>query len=202
MSEFSESDWVEFGELVENLGTLYHESSQLIFRGTSKPVDRSTVMAPFNDANTISNLLKANPTLLTDAGFHTILPVAKSVEMHVRLLYFGSVYSRFNQSLSVYKALKSIDEWIKGNTDGNPMHEGKPGTEVEAGGEFFEQFKINVQAKREQWDDLLKHGQSVYKSGNKYRHNQVKTWEEVEKNYVKQVKSFKAFKELFDDLTK
>ena len=63
MSEFSESDWIEFGELVENLGTLYHESSQLIFRGTSKPVDQDTVMAPFNDANTISIILKANPRL-------------------------------------------------------------------------------------------------------------------------------------------
>ena len=167
MSEFSESDWVEFGELVENLGTLYHESSQLIFRGTSKQVDKATVMVPFNDANTISNLLKANPTLLTDAGFHTILPVAKSVEMHVRLLYFGSDYSHFNQSLSVHKALKSIDEWVRGTKDGNPKHHGKPGTEVEASGEFFEQFKINVQTKRNQWNALLKHGQSVYQSGNK-----------------------------------
>lgn len=201
MDLFTEEEWNEFAELVDSLGPLYVGGEEIVFRGSQNIIDRSYAMSPVKDARTISNILSANPDLLVDAGFHTILPVAKSVEMHMRLLYFGTNLSDFNKPMIVYLAIKSIRDWMKGEVNGKPHHFGKKDCQVYAGGEYFERFASNIGSMRREWRNFTDLALKIYECGNKYRHNQVRDWKAVKNIFEKQNNLFNEFCELFDKLT-
>jgi hypothetical protein len=89
MEVLSDAEWDDFDRFVETLGPLYVAEEEIVFRGEDIPIDLEYVRKSADDARKAAELLENNPNLFSDTGLFTVLPIAKSVEMHLRLLYFG-----------------------------------------------------------------------------------------------------------------
>lgn len=205
MEEFSKAVWDDFDRFVESLGSLFVAEDEIIFRGEDAPIDVSYVRSPANDAHKAAELLENDPNIFSDAGLYTVLPIAKSVEMHLRLLYFGNNRAAFSSKhFKASAASNSILNWSKSNLEGKPSHKGMNEKLVEASGEVFERFAVNRKQgnkmKRKVWI-LIDFARKIYESGHKYRHNEIKGWDAVKPIYQQQSALFKEFCELFDKLT-
>ena len=67
-----------------------------------------------NRRSCFSDAPQKHPDLFQDAGFMVILPFAKSVELHLRLLYLGSSENTFkNGNFTVKGALKSLEDCVE-----------------------------------------------------------------------------------------
>ena len=150
MEVLSDAEWDDFDRFVETLGPLYVAEEEIVFRGEDIPIDLEYVRKSANDARKAAELLENDPNLFTDAGLFTVLPIAKSVEMHLRLLYFGKKRSAFsNKQFKASAASNSIIEWSKSNFEGELNHKGMNGKTVQAIGDVFQQFAANVNQKQE-----------------------------------------------------
>jgi hypothetical protein len=78
------------------------------------------------------------------------------------------------------------------------------GTTVQAIGDVFQQFAANVtkskKMKKKIWN-LINLARKLYECGHKYRHNDIKGWEDVKTIYEKQASFFDEFCGVFDELT-
>ena len=83
MEVLSDSEWDDFDRFVETLGPLYVAEEEIVFRGEDIPIDLEYVRKPAHDALKAAELLENDPNLFSDAGLYTVLPIAKSVEMHL-----------------------------------------------------------------------------------------------------------------------
>ena len=202
MNLFTEEEWIEFAELVDSLGTLYTPEEEITFRGESSSITRDYVMASANDAHKAAKMLNENPELFEDAGLFTVLPIAKSVEMHLRLLYLGENPTDFqNSKFRPSFALNSVCEWMGKQGSEPPSHKGTDGKAIPARGDYFLRFTVSF---RGNWDNVkrfIRLARNIYKCGNKYRHNQIRNWGVVKPIYENQVELFNEFCDLFDKLT-
>ena len=201
----SDVEWDDFDRFVETLGPLYVVEEEIVFRGEDIPIDLEYVRKSAHDARKAAELLENNPNFFSDAGLYTVLPIAKSVEMHLRLLYLGSKKTAFsNKQFKASAASKSIIEWSKSNFEGEPNHKGMNGKTVQATGDVFQQFAANVtqskKLKNKVWH-LISLARKLYECGHKYRHNDIKGWEDVKTIHEKQASLFDEFCEVFDKLT-
>ena len=205
MEVFSDAELDDFDRFVETLGPLYVAEEEIVFRGEDIPIDLEYVRKSANDAKKAAELLKNDPNLFSDAGLYTVLPIAKSVEMHLRFLYFGKKRSAFsNKQFKASAASNSIIEWARSNFEGELNHKGMNGKAVQAIGDVFQQFAANVteckKPKKKVWK-LINLARKLYECGHKYRHNDIKSWEDVKSIYDKQASLFDEFCEVFDKLT-
>ena len=205
MEVLSDAEWDDFDRFVETLGPLYVAEEEIVFRGEDIPIDLEYVRKSADDARKAAALLENDPNLFNDAGLFTVLPIAKSVEMHLRLLYFGRKRSAFsNKQFKASAASNSIIEWSKSNFEGELNHKGMNGKTVQAIGEVFQQFAANVtkskKLKKKIWN-LINLARKLYECGHKYRHNDIKGWEDVKSIYEEQASLFDEFCEVFDKLT-
>ena len=110
----TEEEWTLFETYCRTLDFGASEEEEVAFRG-GKTYSLEYVRKPATDARVSATLLKKHPDLFQDAGFMVILPIAKSVELHLRLLYLGSSENTFkNGNFTVKGALKSLEvcgEW-------------------------------------------------------------------------------------------
>ena len=202
MDLFTEEEWMEFAELVHSIGILYQpEAKKIRFRSHTALISRGYVMIPANDALKVAELLDENPELMEDSGLFTVLPIAKCVEMHLRLLYLGEDPSDFqNKQFRPSAALSSICNWMGNQSSEPPSHKGHDGKPILAKGKYFLSFTVSF---RGNWEDVKRFislARKIYRNGNKYRHNQIQSWEEVRPIYVNQLELFNEFKGLFDKL--
>lgn len=205
MEVLSDAEWDDFDRFVETLGPLYAAEEEIVFRGEDIPIDLEYVRKSAGDARKAAELLENDPSFFSDAGLYTVLPIAKSVEMHLRFLYFGKQRSAFsNKQFKASAASKSILEWSKSNFKGELSHKGMNGKTVQAIGDVFQQFAANITKIKEPgymlWK-LIKLARKLYDCGHKYRHNDVKGWEYVKTIYEEQTSLFDEFCEVFDKLT-
>ena len=194
MEQLTEADWVEFHQMVEAAGpSLFNEEpTSIVFRGGSEQYTIDFVRKPYFDALKIRDMLDKDPTLFGDSGFQTILPLAKSVEMHMRLLYMGAIPEDFqNTSFHLSKCCKAI---ISGHSEFNGMGDKK----VIAKGVYWE----NVSPEDSRRRPLTTKAFQIYNAGNPYRHNRVQSWVEVRPKFVKILGRFEEFMQLFDKLVK
>jgi hypothetical protein len=205
MEGFSDAEWDDFDRFVESLGPLYAAEEEIVFRGEDIPIDVQYVRTPAHDARKAAELLENDPNLFSDAGLYTVLPIAKSVEMHLRFLYFGNNRSAFSsKQFKPSAASNSILDWSKSNLEGELNHKGMNGNIVEASGEVFQRFAANIneskKMKRNVWH-LINLARKLYQCGHKYRHNDIKNWESVKPIHEEQTSLFDEFCEFFDKLT-
>ena len=203
MEFLSESDWIEFNELVESIGPLILIEDEIVFRGGGESITRDYVLKPVSDSRRIARMLESEPEMFHDAGFMTILPFAKSVEMHIRLLYLGENEASFrNRSFQLARCIESIKDWVKGGTDDLPSHTGFHKKVVQADGHLITRFMVK---RRNRWKDMfrmLNLAHQIYGNGNSFRHNQIRDWNVVKANYHSQESLFEEFTSLFDELTR
>ena len=205
MEVLSDAEWDDFDRFVETLGPLYAAEEEIIFRGEDIPIDLEYVRKSAVDARKAAELLENDSSLFSDAGLYTVLPIAKSVEMHLRFLYFGKNRTAFsNKQFKASAASNSILEWSKSNFEGELNHKGMNGKTVQAIGDVFQQFAANIskirKPKKKVWK-LIKLARKLYECGHKYRHNDIKGWEDVKTIYKEQTSLFDEFCEVFDKLT-
>lgn len=205
MEGLSDADWNDFDRFVESLGPLFVAEDEIIFRGEDAPIDVSYVRSPANDAKKAAELLETDSNLFSDAGLYTVLPIAKSVEMHLRLLYFGNKRAAFsNKQFKPSAASNSILTWSNSNLEGKLCHKGMNGNIVEASGDVFKRFAANInqskKMRKKVWN-LISLARKIYQCGHKYRHNDIKDWESVKPIHEKQSSLFDEFCEFFDKLT-
>ena len=204
MEVLSDAEWDDFDRFVETLGPLYVAEEEIVFRGEDIPIDLEYVRKSANDARKAAELLENDPNLFTDAGLFTVLPIAKSVEMHLRLLYFGKKRSAFsNKQFKASAASNSIIEWSKSNFEGELNHKGMNGKTVQAIDDVPTICcKCNQKQETEKkiWN-LINLARKLYECGHKYRHNDIKGWEDVKSIYEEQASLFDEFCEVFDKLT-
>ena len=203
MEMLSDAEWDDFDRFVETLGPLYVAEEEIVFRGEATPITIEYVRSPSLDARKIAGVLEKKPDMFEDAGFLTILPFAKSIEMHLRLLYFGTEREAFgNNQFKSSAALSSIAKWMNSEQEQNPSHKGIQGKPIEADGEFFQRFQENHRQVRGKVWQLIKIARKVYEKGHEYRHNQIQDWSEIRPLYIEQSALFEEFCGLFDRLTR
>ena len=203
MEGLSDADWNDFDRFVESLGPLFVAEDEIIFRGEVTPITVEYVRSPSLDAKKIAAVLEKKPDMFEDAGFLTILPFAKSIEMHLRLLYFGIQRDIFgNNQFKASAALSSIAKWMNSDQEKNPSHKGMQGKSIVAEGEFFQRFRENHHQIRGKVWELIKLARKVYEKGHQYRHNQIQDWENIRLMYIEQSALFEEFCDLFDTLTR
>lgn len=205
MEVLSDAEWGDFDRFVETLGPLYVAEEEIVFRGEDIPIDLEYVRKPAHDALKAAELLENDPSLFSDAGLYTVLPIAKSVEMHLRFLYFGKKRSAFsNKQFKASAASNSILEWSKSNFEGELNHKGMNGKTVQAIGDVFQQYAANMtkikNPKYKVWR-LITLARKLYECGHKYRHNDIKGWEDMKTIYQEQASFYDEFCEFFDELT-
>lgn len=203
MEVLSDAEWDDFDRFVETLGPLYVAEEEIVFRGEATQITVEYVRSPSLDAKKIAGVLGKKPDMFEDAGFLTILPYAKSIEMHLRLLYFGTEREAFgNNQFKSSAALSSLAKWMNSEQEQNPSHKGIQGKSIEAGGEFFRRFRENHRQVRGKVWQLIKIARNVYEKGHQYRHNQIQDWSTIRPLYIEQSTLFEEFCELFDRLTR
>ena len=205
MEVLSDSEWDDFDRFVETLGPLYVAEEEIVFRGEDIPIDLEYVRKPAHDALKAAELLENDPNLFSDAGLYTVLPIAKSVEMHLRFLYFGDNRSAFSsEHFKASAALRSILDWSKSNLEGELTHKGMNCKMVHASGDVIQQFAVNInknkKMRKKVWY-LITLARKLYQCGHKYRHNEIKDWESVKQIHEEQASLFEEFCRLFDKLT-
>ena len=194
MEILTEADWLRFAEMVDSAEpwSFSEEPISIVFRGESVLYTIDFVRKPYADALKIREMLDQDANIFSDSGFQTILPLAKSVEMHIRLLFLGGKPNDFqNNSFQLAKCCRAISS---------------------GDSEFIGMNKNKVSAKGEYWNRLSKSDRrlnhlvnlafKIYDAGNPYRHNRVRKWKEVRPLFEKNLERFEEFTRLFDNLVK
>jgi len=199
MTEFTQEDWLEFEAMVEANGpsTISSSTNDIMFRGSDEKITLEYVRAPFEDSIIFAELLEKDPEQFKDAGFHTILPIAKSLEMHIRLLALGSEKERFeNPDFHLSRCLKMMQKMRKDEIGTSENFEGF-NKSVPFSGEHLTNFMLQDP---KQCSRMIKKAFMIYGQGNPYRHNQVKSWTEIKSEYKEIRKAFKQFSKIFGEL--
>jgi hypothetical protein len=200
MLDISESQWLEFHAMVEANGPsiISNEISAMVFRGSDDSITLEYVRAPYSDALTFVEILENKPEKFQDAGFHTVLALAKSLEMHVRLLFLGETKKQFeNEAFQLSSCLRIMQKVVDGKEQTSVSITGFQSKEFKGAGWRWEKFcSIDSQKRTKFINDAF----WIYRQGNPYRHNQVTSWSEVKPVYKETQKSFKRFIKLFDEL--
>ena len=203
----TEEEWALFETYCRTLDFGASEEEEVVFRG-GKTYSLEYVRKPATDARVSATLLEKHPDLYQDAGFQVILPFAKSVELHLRLLYLGSSESTFkNGSFTVKGALNSLEDCLETGDFESLSHSGfKKGSIVSAHGSFKQTLiakhvedsnSLNQVIRR-----LIRLSFRLYTKGNKYRHNAVKPWAELSEEYQQASQLFAEFEKAFNKLSK
>lgn len=202
MLDISEVQWLEFHEMVEVNGPsiISTQSDEIVFRGNDGSITLDYVRHPYEDAEAFVDILNNDPGKFKDAGFHTVLAIAKSLEMHIRLLFLGEEKRQFeNNSFHLSKCLNAMRNIAEGKTQEITSVEGFQNKQFKPSGWRWENYCSGEKKKQIQ---LINMAFKIYKKGNPYRHNQVKCWSEVESMYEKTHNLFKEFIKIFDELMK
>ena len=200
MTQIPQEDWLEFEAMVESNGPSINPSlnHEFVFRGSDEKITLEYVRAPFEDSVLVSELLEKDPNKFKDAGFHTILPVAKSLEMHIRLLALGSNKEQFeNSDFHLSKCLNSIQKMVDGKIEISDKFEGFNKKNVPFSGDFFNNFMNRESGESRR---MIKKALFIYVQGNPYRHNKVKSWTEIKSEFKNIRKVFNQFTKLFNEL--
>ena len=195
MGVLTEADWLRFDEMVDSAEpwSFSEEPTSIVFRGESVSYTIDYVRKPYVDSLKIRDMLEQDANLFADSGFQTILPLAKSVEMHIRLLFLGGRPSDFqNKSFHLSKCCLAIKR-------GKSEFIGMSGNQVSATGEFWSRFSKSDPRQRKQ---LVRLAFDIYGAVNSYRHNRVRPWLEVRPLFVKNLDLFEDFMQVFDELVK
>ena len=203
----TEDEWSLFETYCRTLDFGASEEEEVVFRG-GKTYSLEYVGKPADDARVSAKLLGENPDLFQDAGFLVILPFAKSVELHLRLLYLGSSENTFkNGNFTVKGALKSLEVCLESGDFESLSHSGfKEGSVVSAHGSFKQTLVAkhleNPRSLKRVIRQMIHLSFKLYGKGNKYRHNAVKPWAEVSEEYQQASQLFAEFEEAFSKLSK
>lgn len=194
MEVLTEADWLRFDEMVDSAEpwSFSEETTSIVFRGESVAYTIDFVRKPYVDSLKIRDMLEQDANLFADSGFQTILPLAKSVEMHMRLLFLGGSPNDFqNTSFQLSKCCRAI-------SSGNSEFIGMNKNQVLAKGEYWSRF-----SKSDRRCNRLVHlAYKIYDAGNPYRHNRIRTWTEVRPLFDNNLEHFEEFMKLFDKLVK
>lgn len=200
MTQLSSEDWLEFNAIVDANGPSTNPSlhNEIVFRGSDEEITLEYVRVPFEDSILVSELLEKDPNKFKDAGFHTILPVAKSLEMHIRLLALGNSKKQFeNSDFHLSKCLNSIQKMVDGKVEISDKFEGFNKKNVPFSGDLFDNF---MSRKSEKSTRMINKARYIYLRGNPYRHNKVKSWTEIKSEFKNIRKAFNQFTKLFNEL--
>jgi hypothetical protein len=203
MTQLTKSDLLEFEAMVEANGPSMSSNSndEIVFRGSNE--DRVTieyVRQPASDARAFAEIMENNPLHFRDAGFHAILPLAKSIEMHIRLLFLGDENKNFaNNGFQLAKALNEMEKIISGKGQHTEPIIGFQEKKFQATGILWDKFCTDGMKNEKR--RLIKTSRKIYKKGNPYRHNKVKSWNDIKTQYQSVIESFDKFIELFDEIT-
>ena len=194
MEVLTEDDWLRFDEMVDSAEpwSFSEIPTSIVFRGESVSYTIDFVRKPYVDSLKIRDMLEQDGNLFADSGFQTILPLAKSVEMHMRLLFLGGNPDDFqNTSFQLSKCCRAI-------SSGNSEFIGMNKNQVLAKGEYWSRFSKSDRRRNR----LVNLAYKIYDAGNPYRHNRVRTWTEVRPLFDKNLERFEEFMKLFDKLVK
>ena len=201
MQSIDLDEWVEFEAMVEANGPsmILDSKEEIVFRGSEEKRTLEYVRQPAKDAKAFAEIMKNNPSQFKDAGFHAILPLAKSIEMHIRLLFLGEDKDKFaSNGFQLAKALKQMEKIIQGAEKNIQPITGFQEKKFQAAGTRWEKFCTD--GMKDEKQRLIKTSFNIYKKGNPYRHNKVKSWNEIEPEYQKVIKLYNKFIGLFDKI--
>ena len=196
-------EWVEFEAMVEANGPsmISNSKEEIVFRGSEEKITIEYVRQPAEDAKSFAVIMKNDPSQFKDAGFHAILPFAKSIEMHIRLLFLGEAKDKFaNNGFQLAKALKQMEKTIQGAEKNIQPIVGFQEKKFQAAGIRWDKFCTG--GMEDEKNKLVKTSFRIYSKGNPYRHNKVKSWNEIEPEYQKVIQLYNKFIQLFDKIMK
>ena len=203
MTQLTKSDLLEFEAMVESNGPSMssNSSDDIVFRGSNEErVTVEYVRQPSYDARVFAEIMRNNPSKFRDAGFHAILPLAKSIEMHIRLLFLGDENKKFvNNGFQLAKALNEMEKIINGKAQHTAPITGFKEKKFQATGTRWDKFCTD--GMKNEKLRLINTSRKIYRKGNPYRHNKVKSWDEIETQYQSVIESFDKFIDLFDEIT-
>lgn len=194
-------EWVEFEAMVEANGPsmISNSKEEIVFRGSEGKITLEYVRQPAEDAKSFAVIMKNNPSQFKDAGFHAILPLAKSIEMHIRLLFLGEEKDKFaSNGFQLAKALNQMEKIIEGGEKNTQPIIGFQEKKFQAAGIRWDKFCTG--GMKDEKKRLIRTSFNIYKKGNPYRHNKVKYWNEIEPEYQKVIKWYNKFIGLFDKI--
>lgn len=201
----TEEEWALFDTYCRTLDFGASEEEEVVFRG-GKTYSLEYVRKPVEDAKVLASELKENPQKYNDAGFLTILPFAKSIELHWRMLYLGTSEAAFiNPDFQLSAALRGIQKSLKAGSFIDLSHEGfNKNTEVCAIDDFRNRlallYKEDPEATKTVCDRLIRISFRIYRQGNRFRHNEIKPWPDIDRDFRNLLKEFTKFEELFSTL--
>lgn len=203
----TEDEWALFETYCRTLDFGASEEEEVAFRG-GKTYSLEYVRKPATDARVSATLMKKHPELYQDAGFQVILPFAKSVELHLRLLYLGGAQSMFNNSnFTVKGALISMKDCLASGNFESLSHSGFKKESLVSANKSLKQTLAEKHAEnpgslKRLITQLNRLGFDLYTMGHRYRHNAVKPWAEVSDEYQKASQLFAQFEKAFSKLSK
>lgn len=206
MSGMTEEDWVSFHALVDDIGHLVGswDGGTVVFRSGSEPITIEDVRRPYRDAVKMAKMLDDDPEFIEDTGFHTVLPLAKSLEMHLRLVFMGDEPSRFHhKGFHATRCLRTMKELVEGYQTNPPSFNAAylDGEVITAQGEYWNLFSIAAMngTSNDFWG-FWKRSHGVYLGGHEFRHSKVTRWDEVKSVYLETLQSFEVIMGQFDRL--
>lgn len=142
--------------------------------------------------NTIPTFLemlrKRGTSVFEDPAMYTILPAAKSIEMHWRRIFLHPDDFK-SRHFSVPKAMKISREILnQGGSAGSCYESGiQPFPRVCADGPVWESFRTNIKTEKgyEALKQLLESTEKVFFISHEYRHCTISPWEEIEPIFQK-----------------
>ena len=200
----TEEEWALFETYCRTLDFGVSEEEEVVFRG-GKTYSLEYARKPAIDAQVLASELEKNPQKYNDAGFLTILPFAKSVELHWRMLYLGtSETAMLNSSFRLSPALRSIEKSLKTGSFDGLRHQGFNNKEVHATDGLRGRLASMYNTDQAEIDSVCKKlfriSYTIYHAGNKFRHNEIKPWAEIANEFRKLSKEFTKFEKEFATL--
>jgi hypothetical protein len=116
------------------------------------------------------------------------------------LLFLGDENKNFaNNGFQLAKALNEMEKIISGKGQHTEPIIGFQEKKFQATGILWDKFCTDGMKNEKR--RLINTSRKIYKKGNPYRHNKVKSWNDIKTQYQSVIESFDKFIELFDEIT-
>ena len=159
----------------------------------------------WEDTKEITKIIdRRESALFRDVGLFTILPAAKSVEMHWRRIFLHP--DDFDtRHFSIPKAIRAIiSSSLVANSEKSPCYESgiHPKPLVCPGGPIWEDLRENIVKDdgSEKFQQLIDLTEKIFYRGHEYRHSQISEWKEIKPVYTQISELMRVLQDTLKDL--
>jgi len=203
MGDLTDAEWDEFHALVDATGPLIKNKPEIVFRGGGNTISLDYINAPFEDAKKMAMRLDEDSNYLEDTGFHTILPLAKCVEMYLRIIFLGDNITSFqNEGFHFSRCQRAIRKWLKEGRVNDISFNGFNNIEVKTSGNYWNKIEsyCKTEVGQESLRKLMNRASEIYRIGNPFRHNQIMEWSKAKKIFRTQEKNLNKVIRIFAEI--